>query len=78
MRLFLRSDGRYYAIHEPAPDLLGDRVILTIHGRRHSRLGGVHTYLADTVSLEAIVRQRLRHGYVEASDARQLGVPDHD
>jgi hypothetical protein len=65
MRLFLRHDGRYYAVHEPAPDLLGDLVILTIHGRRHSRLGGVHTYLADTVSLENIVRQRLRHGYVE-------------
>jgi hypothetical protein len=65
MRLFLRSDGRYYAIHDPAPDLLGDRVILTIHGRQNSRLGGVHTYLADKMALEDIVRQRLRHGYVE-------------
>ena len=66
MRLFLRQDGRYYAVQEPALDLLGDVVIFTIHGRRHSRLGGVHTYLAKEMSLEQIVRQRKRRGYVEA------------
>lgn len=65
MRLFLRSDGRYYVIHDAAPDLLGDQVIVTVHGRQNSRLGGVHTYLSKTMSLEQIVRQRLRHGYVE-------------
>ena len=68
MRFFTRTDGRYYAIHEPMSDLLGDRVIVTIHGSVHSRLGGVHSYLADTVSVEQLARVRRRHGYVERSD----------
>lgn len=67
MRFFTRTDGRYYAIHEPMSDLLGDQVIVTFHGSVHSRLGGVHSYLADTVSVEQLVRIRYRHGYVETT-----------
>jgi hypothetical protein len=65
MRLFRRPDGRTYAIAEPHPDLLGDSVIMTLHGSTHSRRGGVHTYLADVTSVEDLVRTRIRHGYAE-------------
>lgn len=71
MRLFLRHDGRYYAVFEPGPDLLGDSVIMTIHGSRHSRLGGVHTYLASQVSMEQLVDQRAQHGYQEVDFAHE-------
>jgi hypothetical protein len=65
MRLFRRNDGRYYAIAEAHRDLLGDSVIMTIHGSSHSRRGGVHTYPGSGVILDALVKTRLRHGYAE-------------
>lgn len=65
MRLFRRPDGRYYAIAEPRQDLLGDSVIVTVHGSAHSRQGGVHTYPGEVATLDALVRRRLRHGYAE-------------
>lgn len=65
MRLFRRPDGRTYAIAEPQTDLLGDSVIVTIHGSRFSRRGGVHTYLSALTSIEELVRIRTRHGYLE-------------
>jgi len=65
MRLFRRQDGRTYAIADPQPDLLGDSVIVTIHGSVHSRRGGVHTYLSALISIEELVRIRCRHGYLE-------------
>ncbi len=67
MRYFVRPDGRYYLIQAPAPDLLGDPVILTFHGSRHSRLGGVFTYLEAETSVEEIVRTRALHGYAEVA-----------
>lgn len=65
MRLFRRPDGRTYAIADPQLDLLGDSVIVTIHGSVHSRRGGVHTYLSELISIEELVRIRCRHGYLE-------------
>ena len=65
MRMFRRPDGRYYMITSPYQDLLGDSVILTIHGSASSRLGGVHTYLASRTRIEDLVRTRVRHGYSE-------------
>ena len=65
MRRFRRPDGRIYEIAEPRLDLLGDEVIATYHGSRHSRRGGIHIYLAGRVSIETLVRLRLAHGYVE-------------
>lgn len=65
MRIFRRGDGRYYVIAEAHPDLLGDWIIMTLHGSVISRLGGVHTYLAAATSIEELVRVRLRHGYKE-------------
>ncbi len=65
MRLFSRPDGRYYAVFDPEPDLLGDSVILTIHGSHYSKLGGVFTYLASQVSTAQLAAQRIRHGYQE-------------
>lgn len=74
MRFFRRPDGRTYAIAEPGPDLLGDSVIVTMHGSRHSRRGGVHTYLSAQTCIDALVRTRLRHGYTEVtSDGDPLG-----
>lgn len=65
MRFFIRSDGRYYLIAEPHKDLLGDSVIMTLHGSANSHRGGVHTYLASLTTIEALVKTRLRHGYSE-------------
>ena len=67
MRYFTRPDGRYYLIQEPGPDLFGDPVILTFHGSRHSRVGGVFTYLEAETSVEVIVRARVSHGYTEVA-----------
>lgn len=73
MRLFRRPDGRYYFITSPYQDLLGDTVIMTIHGSSTSRLGGVHTYLASLTRIEDLARTRIRHGYSEiAGDAGSL------
>ena len=69
MRFFTRHDGRYYAICPPARDLLGDQVIVTYHGSACSRLGGIHSYPAATVSVEQLATIRRRHGYVESSAA---------
>jgi hypothetical protein len=69
MRYFVRPDGRYYAIQDPAPDLLGDLVIQTCHGSRHNRLGGVYTYLEGSISVEDIVKIRLSHGYTEVQQS---------
>jgi hypothetical protein len=65
MRIFRRPDGRYYLIAEAQPDLLGDSVILTLHGSVHSRRGGVHTYLSSVTCIDDLVKTRLRHGYTE-------------
>lgn len=71
MRLFRRQDGRYYAILDPSRDLFGDPVIVTYHGNKNSRAGGEKTYWApeegDGIEkvYHAIVKTRLRHGYVE-------------
>ncbi len=70
MRFFRRPDGRVYSLFPPAQDLLGDWIVLTVHGSLKSRQGGVKTYpAADQVSaakLEtAIAKTRLRHGYIE-------------
>lgn len=69
MRIFKRPDGRYYLIAEPQPDLLGDSVILTLHGSAHSRRGGVHTYLSAVTCIDDLVRTRIRHGYSEVPDS---------
>jgi poly(3-hydroxybutyrate) depolymerase len=68
MRIFRRPDGRHYAISHPAPDLLGDLVIVTFHGSTTSGIGGVHTYLANQTTVDQIAQTRIRHGYVECSD----------
>lgn len=70
MRYFRRHDGRIYSLFPPAQDLLGDWIVLTVHGSVRNRLGGVKTYAAvDQVSaarIEAsIAKTRLRHGYIE-------------
>lgn len=75
MRFFRRPDGRYYAIAEPHRDLLGDSVILTIHGSVRSRQGGVHTYLSSLTTVEDLVRTRLRHGYAEVAGVALLPMP---
>jgi hypothetical protein len=66
MRLFKRSDGRYYAICPPVRDLLGDEVIVTFHGNVRSRQGGVYCYPAAAMSVEQLVKIRQQHGYVES------------
>ena len=68
MRLFRRQDGRYYAICEHI-DLLGSAVIVTYHGNKNSRAGGLKTYVADTMPIERIVRTRIAHGYKEVPAA---------
>lgn len=70
MRYFKRPDGRVYSIFPPALDLIGDWVVLTVHGSLRSRMGGSKTYPADdreaALRLEARIAQtRVRHGYVE-------------
>lgn len=70
MRLFERSDGRFYVITDPQRDLLGDHVVVTRRGSRYSRLGGCKTYVgADPADLDrvitTIVKTRIRHGYAE-------------
>lgn len=70
MRYFKRPDGRVYSIFPPAPDLIGDWVVLTVHGSCRSRLGGTKIYPAPdrdaATELEAsIAETRLRHGYLE-------------
>ena len=69
MRMFRRPDGRYYLIAQPHQDLLGDWVIMTIHGSIRSRQGGVHTYLAAMTTLDDLVKTRIRHGYAEVAVA---------
>ena len=63
MKLFKRTDGRYYAIGQPAPDLFGDQVVVAYHGSIHSRIGGVRTWPAS--QLPHLVKTRLAHGYHE-------------
>lgn len=70
MRFFKRPDGRTYAMFAPAQDLLGDWVIVTIHGSENSRLGGIKTYVAADQEAakragEGIAKLRRRHGYIE-------------
>lgn len=70
MRLFRRPDGRYYACTEPMRDLLGNLVLVTFHGNKRNRAGGIKTYVvgaAQSVAKieRAIVRTRLAHGYSE-------------
>ena len=70
MRTFSRADGRVYSIFSPSKDLLGDWVVVTVHGSTRSRLGGIKIYpsrdldSAKRLELE-IARLRIRHGYVE-------------
>ena len=66
-RLFLRSDGRYYAISTPVVDLLGDNIVVTIHGSRDSRRGGVRTYPATAGVVERLAKTRQRHGYIKVN-----------
>lgn len=70
MRHFRRHDGRIYSLFPPAQDLLGDWVVLTVHGCTRNRLGNVKIYPADSRELAAeiearIARTRLLHGYTE-------------
>lgn len=70
MRYFRRHDGRIYTIFPPAQDLLGDWMVLTVHGSTRNRLGSVKTYPAaseaSAMTIEAqIARTRVLHGYVE-------------
>ena len=72
MRFFVRPDGRVYTVFPPAQDLIGDWVVLTIHGRKGTRRGGLHSYVASdqaaAAKLEArIAGIRVRHGYQEQS-----------
>ncbi len=75
MRFFRRpSDNRIYSLFPPAQDLLGDWIVLTVHGSLKSRQGGVKTYpaadLASAARLEAAIgRKRLARGYIEQPDA---------
>lgn len=71
MKFFLRPDGRTYTVFPAHEDLLGDVVLVTVHGSIRNRLGGIKTYVArsfsDAEKIEAgIVATRLRHGYVPA------------
>jgi hypothetical protein len=70
MRYFKRPDGRIYSIFPPTRDLIGDWVVLTVHGSTRNRLGNVKIYPAlDRAAamqlLDKIAKIRLRHGYVE-------------
>lgn len=70
MRYFRRSDGRIYSLFPPAQDLLGDWIVLTVHGSIHNRLGGTKTFPAPdqaaAVLLEnRIAQTRCRRGYIE-------------
>jgi hypothetical protein len=70
MRFFLRPDGRTYSILSAAPDLLGDIVVVTIHGSQRSRMGGIKTYVAeDFMAAEKMIARiaatRIKHGYQE-------------
>lgn len=73
MRLFRRTDGRYYAIMNPTTDLFGDYVIVTYHGNEKSRAGGEKTFWAPEEGggieklYSAIVKTRIRHGYHEVA-----------
>lgn len=74
MRYFRRHDGRVYSLFPPAQDLLGDWVVLTVHGSTRNRLGHVKTYPADSqksaAEIEArIARTRILHGYTEEEAA---------
>lgn len=74
MRHYRRHDGRVYTIFSPAQDLFGTWVVTTTHGSVWSRQGGVKIYAAadyeSAAKLEtAIAKTRLRHGYVEQSNA---------
>ena len=75
MRLFLRHDGRYYAILEPVTDLLGDEVLVTFHGSVHNRMGGMKSWPVTAVDAGAIARMRLRHGYREIGGSEELPPP---
>lgn len=70
MRYFKRPDGRMYSIFPPTRDLIGDWVVLTVHGSSRNRLGNVKIYpvpdyAAALQLLNKIAKTRLRHGYVE-------------
>lgn len=74
MRHFRRHYGRIYSLFPPAQDLLGDWVVLTVHGSTRNRLGNVKSYPADSresaVKIEArIARTRILHGYAEEEAA---------
>lgn len=65
----------YSVIAEPHRDLLGDPVIMTIHGSIHSQHGGVHTYLCALTCVDQLVKTRLHHGYAEVTDLGVASVP---
>ena len=70
IRIFRRPDGRYYAVCEPIQDLFGDRILITYHGTKYSKMGGIKTYFSETdeaiTEIEKIViKTRLAHGYQE-------------
>ena len=70
MRFFLRPDGRTYSILSAAKDLLGDVVVVTVHGSQRSRMGGIKTYVAeDFMAAEKMIAKiaatRINHGYQE-------------
>jgi hypothetical protein len=74
MRSFHRFDGRVYTVFPPARDLLGDWVVLTVHGSTRNRLGGIKIYPAGNLDAAVqlavdIIRRRIRHGYLELRNA---------
>lgn len=74
MRHFRRHDGRIYSLFPPAQDLLGDWIVLTVHGSTRNRLGRFKTYPADSLESAAkiearIARTRILHGYTEEAVA---------
>ena len=73
MRYFVRNDGRIYTVFPPSQDLLGDWVLVTVHGSTRNRRGGLKSYpIRDADSARKLegelVSRRIRHGYVEEEE----------
>lgn len=75
MRRFQSPDRRGYSIHPATTNLLGDWVIVTVHGSLNSRLGSIELHFGSWEKFDplrianAAANTRLRHGYIEQASA---------